>query len=288
MTSKTMDNVFQASEAPFLTAELLCKELAVLNPGCFEEGEHFRQAAAQLGKDISFFQNQIENMPIISLVVLWIKAVATLPFCGVRKINLMAELLKSVLALKRNEKLLRLREFPSHEIVLNAIRCHAAWFVEQKEDIVQLYIEFSQWLSKHTYGFIKAAEDKDRLISEHRKISFEKYIQLISNLEPRERLLVKIFYLGKSPTREEIFALKLEDVNFKEQYIIFPTRKVYYPVHVFEDVHYLVGERKNGFLFSSKKGERLSFSVPYRKFKRMLEELKMDSSLTFNDLSEDS
>ena len=183
-----MENVFNSSgKQASSTSEMLCNELVLLNPDFFNDGERFKNAAEQLTKDIAQFQRDIENIPIISLIILWGRAITIHDaYHAEKKIRHMIELLRSGFYIyKNNGVYCLLKEYPAHNLVINAIRCKMEWSIEKQEEIVKLYVEFSEWLSKNTYGYIFKAEDKDAELAIRRKLPFDRYVRLMSKLEAR-------------------------------------------------------------------------------------------------------
>jgi len=253
-----------------------------------EDSEKLSLATKQLSQEVDDFQQKIADVSLLSVVVLWAKS-ALGGVCGENNVKTMLELIdKGIFKVYDSGSLISLKDYPNHQMIIEALRRQTDRSFDAIEELVLFYLNFGIWLSKLTFQYISVPEDRDRQITARRKIPFEKYLQLASIVKLRERTLLKLFYFGKNPTREEIFALTLDSVNFGDRCISFSDRKVHYPQHVFEDLKSIVGNRKTGFVFSSKTGERLSFSVPYRKFKRALSKLRMEPSLTFNDLSIDS
>ena len=98
---------------------------------------------------------------------------------------------------------------------------------------------------------------------------------------------MKLFYFGESPARDEVFSLKIEDIDFQNKVIAYQSHKSIYPLHVFHDLRELIGERTSGFVFKNRRGDRIDHTGPYRNLKRVISELNLDPKLSFRDLSQE-
>ena len=157
--------------------------------------------------------------------------------------------------------------------MINQIRSFQHWPIDKREDYVLLYNAFSSWLAKETFGYFPEAKDLDRETTRKRRLSFDSYIEILKHLDLREQILAKIFYLGGHRNLEEVLSLKIENVDFVKQHLLFSDEEVSY--------------RKTGFVFSGKDGERISHTTPFRALKSAVVELDLDPTFTFKDFAKD-
>jgi integrase len=169
-------------------------------------------------------------------------------------------------------------------LVIERIRSYGNWSLAKREDYVLLYKTFSEWLSKETLGYVPEAKDFDRWATEKRLISFELYIEILSHLDLREQILAKIFYLGGNRLLEEVLSVKIEDVDFTKSLIHF-SEDVFYPQHLFEDIKKHIKDRKKGYIFIGKDGDRISITTPFRALKRVVSELNLNPEFTFKEFT---
>ncbi len=168
--------------------------------------------------------------------------------------------------------------------IIDRIRCHKDWSLHKREDHVILYKAFSEWLSKESFGYVPEAKDLDRIAAQKRQIPYETYIEMISRMDLRERILAKLFYLGGPRALEEVISLKVEDIDFARSLVHFP-EAVSYSRHLLEDIKIYIEGRKTGFVFMGRDGERISHTTPFRALKTVVTKLKLDPEFTFKDLT---
>lgn len=117
---------------------------------------------------------------------------------------------------------------------------------------------------------------------------FEKYIHLLSNLSPRERIFAKLYYLGGTRILDDILNIKIEKIDFIKNQIHFDDYSVYYSRHVLNDLSKYIGSRKKGFVFINRHGDRINHTVPYRSLKLAAAKLGFSSDFTFKDLVQEA
>lgn len=245
-------------------------------------GLSFLEASNHTIDEIKKFESKIKDIPLLAILSIWTED-SILAGTG-RTVDVLMELIKKK-TIGKTGKLLTLEEFAKedHDSVIDAIRINKEWTIWEREEYVHHYISFENWLSVKTFGFIPKAVDYDRLISEKRKLSFNKYYRILNELQDRERILAKIFYLGGSRSLEEVLSLKIEDVDYFKKAIKLSGEFVSYPRHVLVDILDYIGDRKKGFVFTGKGGERINHTVPYRALKTVISKLKLDPSFTFKE-----
>lgn len=289
MTNK-IEKVFQApASSPFRIIELTCKELlSEFDPvKMHQEGESLTKASEKLNKQIKVFQEDIEKITVLSLVMLWARLMANDSLFGEKYICMMDDLIRAgLLPIIRDKKSISLEDFQTigNQNIIESIRCHSEWTIQKREDLVQFFIKFSQWLAKVTYGYLTAADDLDRKMSIKRKLPFETYIKLISELSLRERILTKMFYLGGERELEDVLSIKIQDIDFKDNTIKLSNYSIQYPRHVLSDLSSYIIDRGKGYVFLGRTGEKMSRIVPYRCLKLAANKIGLPASFTFKDL----
>ncbi len=237
--------------------------------------------------EIELFRSKISKIPLLSVILLWSKDTSLDKVFGARHIMIMQELLEKELIVYRNSngEFVKLAEFAGmgHQITLDKIRCHKEWSIDKREDYVMFYIEFANWLSETSFGFISKANDPDRACTANRWLPYNIYVTLIKELSDRERILAKLFYLGGARSLEEVLSLKIEDIDYKNAILHISEESIRYPKHVFEDIKEYIGVRKKGYVFVGRNGDRIDHTVPYRALKTVAVKLKLDPTFTFKD-----
>jgi len=248
---------------------------------------NFAKLSQDLHRQVAIFQDKIANTPLSSLILLWAEVIRNDQVFGKRYLAMMRELIEAgLLPLASKNKTVTLRDLSLQDpsFIIDRIRCYKPWVLHKREDHVLLYKTFSEWLSKESFGYISEAKDFDRVVTQRRQVPFETYIEMLSRMDPRERILAKLFYLGGPRALEEVISLKIEDVNFAESLIHCP-EGVSYPRHLIEDIKSYIEGRTKGFVFMGRDGERISHTTPFRALKTVVSELKLDPEFTFKDLT---
>lgn len=254
--------------------------------------KRFHEAFQSLNEQIKGFQEDIGQITLASFITEWARSLRTDAVHGERYMRHMCELIESgILQLITDKKSpYTASTFGSgdHIKVIETIRCHVDWSIEKREDMVCFYSEFALWLAEMTFGFIPLVEDPDRLFSARRTFPFEAYIQLISELDLRERILAKLCYLGRERTQDEILSLDIANIDFAKRSIAFAKQKILYPAHVFQDLQEYIQGRTKGYVFVGRKGEKINHTVPYRSLKVAVDKIGLDPTFTFKDLIKES
>jgi|SRR5579862_1243658 len=247
----------------------------------------FLKSSQSLHAQVFVFKESIANLPLSFMVLLWGELICSDKMFGKRYLAMMRDLINTeLLPLTHKKKPISLQEFSFQDpsLVIDGIRCHKDWSISKREDYVLLYTSFSDWLSKESFGYIPEAKDFDRISTQKRLIPFEKYTEILMQLDLREQILAKIFYLGGPRALEEVLSLKIEDVDF-DRFLIRSPEAVSYPRHLFEDIRQHLDGRQKGFVFMGRDGNRISHTTPFRALKTVASELKLDSEFTFKDLT---
>jgi len=243
-----------------------------------------------LSKKISNTISEFSGIPLIEFVYLWQNGFNLQNTPDTSQLDMMHfYVITNIITFKHNDKLMTLgdyvefTDYNAHYEAIENVRCSKMWTFEKRELYVSFYLEFFKWLSKATHGYVLEAIDFDRTLAKGRLLKFETYVKITNNLLIRERVLAKIFYIGGSRTLEEVFSLKIENVNFKDSTINFYGQIVDYPKHVFDDIKEYIHPRKKGFVFISREGNQIDPTVPYRALKLVTNKMDLDKSFTFMD-----
>lgn len=271
---------------PYQRIESLCLEWDSKHSlqHLFEEGKTFAEASEEVDHTIDKFQRKMNTLSLLSVILLWAQYMGKDKALGAKRLSMLSELMEEGLFPPKKKMTLKEFALSGHDSVIDHIRSFSKWFLQKREDFVTFYVEFGNWLSQATYGFIPIVTDLDRQMTARRKLPFETYIDLLALLPEREHILTKLFYLGGERALEEVLNLEIKHIDFAKGHIHFPGYFVRYPMHVLDDLKAYIEERKKGFVFLSKQGERINHTVPYRALKVAAQKLGLPSTFTFKDL----
>ncbi len=250
-------------------------------------GREILQAVDMVSKQIASFQADISQMPYLAFVMLWASSIKEDSIFGERYILMMRELLENNLIPHRQLTAGQAAKIdPEH--IFNNIRCYKKWSLDKREDYIALYCQFTAWASETTFGYFTKTQDPDRQVTMNRSLPYDTYIKIAKELSDRDRILAKIFYLGGSRPLEEVLSLQIKDVNFENNTLTLSQEQIYYPKHVLEDIQEYIGNRKSGYVFLGRHGEKIDHTVPYRALKNVILKLNLDPSFTFKDFVKNS
>lgn len=247
----------------------------------------FNTKGQEIRKEIDQFNKQISAFPLAVLIRLWADNLGKNEVLGEKYLSMMWDLIENrVIPLKdqKSGKPLTLDTFKlSNSFIIDQIRCNKKWTIDERELLVVFYQEFSRWLSHQTFNLISEAIDYEKELASHRKISFSTYIEFIKALEPRERILTKIFYLGGSVALEDVLSIKIENLNFEDSCIKIGCEDIEFPSHLMCDLKEFVGDKKKGYVFRGKQNDRINHTVPYRALKPVAIKLGFAEDFTFKE-----
>lgn len=152
---------------------------------------------------------------------------------------------------------------------LERIRCCHELTIDQRETLVQNFIDFFNWLANQTLFYHLKVIDPDKSQSQNRVFSHEDFIDLLTHLDKRCQLIAKLLYFGGRRTLDEVITLNIEDVDLKNHLINYEDTSASYPLHVFEDIKTLVDARTLGKLFIGRQGSPINPSTIFRNFKEV-------------------
>lgn len=156
-----------------------------------------------------------------------------------------------------------------HQKILSAIRCRREWTIRRRETAVSAYIDFMNWLSSATYGYMTGLIDQDSIAVSNRLLSFPKFLDFLDALpNEKSQLVAKLLYFGGNRTLDPVLNLTIESVNFDQLYVTWEqsSNVTYYPEHVFNDIKALIDNRRQGKIFLSSQNQLLSEATIFRHF----------------------
>lgn len=182
-----------------------------------------------------------------------------------------------------NGGLVTLEYFESygHQDILEAIRCVSDWSLLEKEEIVRVYVEFSQSLARQTRGIIPDGFDPDRERVRHKAVKYEAFIDFVNHLSERDALIAKLLYFG-AMTIEEVIALGPKAVNANSCSIIVGGTSTDYPKHLILDILTYIGKKEKAqkILFSNVRGEHVERAHLNQSFARACEKMSKKTKIT--------
>lgn len=249
--------------------------------------KEFSSATGQISQEIENFKAKISSIPFVAVIIFWAKFTEKDRAFGARYLDMMRDLIAMGILPYKNEKgiPLTIQDFKllNPLAVVDAIRCNNKWQEQKREDYVSFYIEFVNWLSETTSGYVSIIQDPDRQLTLRRQLPYEAFVEILTSLSLREKIIAKIFYLGGNRSSDEVLSLKIEDIHFPECKLNLSGCWVSYPRHVLTDLKGYIGKRKRGYVFVGRDGEKTDPTVPYRALKTVISRLKLDPSFTFKD-----
>lgn len=243
--------------------------------------ESFLSERRRLQGELNQFIEAITQQPLLTAFLAWVKEVSGIPNFD---LNLAKNLLeKGLIGITDKQghvwTIEKARAF-DHQSVLDATRCHSEWPTALREDLVTAYVSFIQWLSNVTFGYIDKIEDPDLMRSQARAFPYSMYLNFISHLKEKDRLVAKLLYFGGTRTLEELLDLKIENIDFDKRIIYFDLQPITYPLHVFADLKDLIKSRKKGKVFLGRQNAPLSPTTIFRNFKNAANESGLGKTFT--------
>lgn len=249
--------------------------------------EDLAESSQEIKKKINAFKERLSKEPLIAFILLWANSINSADDFNSVHIAMMNDLIEKKVIFSKNSKentpLTLSYLLERNKFLIESVRCHKEWSFEKRENYVSFYINFTSWLSKVTFGYIPEVFDLDRSLTAGRLLKFETYIKIVNNLLLRDRIIAKICYLGGSRPTEDVFSLKIQDINFSHNILKLGEKFVNYPSHLFEDLKEYISSRKKGPVFANRAGVQVDNTVPYRALKTVINKLDLDKSFTFKD-----
>lgn len=246
----------------------------------------FSAKADKVRGEVDLFNNEISTLPIMVVIYSWVQIIGKNNVLGEKYLSMMGQLIENNILPHAHSKStpITLAEFSSlSPAIVDDIRCFEDWSIDKQEIMVEFYCEFSRWLSKQTFGLISPAVDYDKEITRHRKISFDTYVRFLIAHKPRERIMIKLFYLGGAVALEDVLSIKIEYIDFKNFTIRLGSEEVKFSPHLMNDLMRFIGDRRKGFVFRGRQNDRINHTVPYRALKTVAVKLGFGSDFTFKE-----
>lgn len=151
--------------------------------------------------------------------------------------------------------------------IYQAIRCRRDLSLVFREQLVNAYKSFLEYLSSCTQGYIKPKYDFEDTYVRHRSLSLRDFVLFADQLNDSLKLVAKLLYFGGNRSLEEVLRLTIQEVDFESRHISFGSKVVPYPLHVFADIKAVVGKRSKGDVFRGRKNAPLNPTTVFRNFK---------------------
>lgn len=282
------------AQGPIPDFKRFCLKLHPLKDKGFSDVDvhNLSSATKTISDQFEKFFEKISNIPLLSAVLFWVENIVKDKFHAAHNTAMMQQLIMhGFIGLKDTHGhvwTLKHMIAKGHEPIIEAIRCSKIWDIEKREEYVHFYIDFANFLSEKTFGYVPHAIDPDLSKIKQRKLSHNDFIAIIKNLKERERIIAQLLYHGGFRNIEEILSLKIENIHASSNQVTLPDGTVVeYPKHILHELQTYIGERKKGYIFVGRKKERIDHTVPFRALKTVVSKLGLDPSFTFRDFVKD-
>ncbi len=151
--------------------------------------------------------------------------------------------------------------------VVDKIRSTITMTHEEREQVVETYFAFLNWLSWETYGYFPRCEDFDLIRTKNRFLTHALFIKFLSFLGIKEQAVAKLLYFGERRTLEDVLRLEIEQINFDTCVIQYSEDLISYPLHVITNIQQIIDSRKSGRVFLGRQNAPLNASTIFRNFK---------------------
>jgi integrase len=173
-----------------------------------------------------------------------------------------------------------------HKTIIEEIRCTPELTTAQKEESVAAYVDFSQHVSRMTYGIIIQGEDLDVMRTVKKIVDYNEFIEFVQLLPERDALIAKLLYFG-APTMDEVLDLRVNQVNAEENIVKFHEFSMKYPKHVILELgNYLKEKEGNEYVFKKVHGERIERTHLNNCFNRSSRKTSKNTRITLKMLLE--
>lgn len=152
---------------------------------------------------------------------------------------------------------------------IEVIRCQRQYSISDRENLVETFLNFFDWLSTQTASNTPVFEDPDKQRTENRCLSHDTFVHLLDPLDERSRIIAKLLYFGGDRTLDDAVTLNIKNVDFKNQQIDIHGKLISYPLHLFDDIKSLIGKRTSGAIFLGRNNTTINPSTIFRHFKEI-------------------
>lgn len=220
-----------------------------------EQPAEFRLKTEELDKHATQFHEFSKKVAVTSAIRAWMEETLAEAHWKERYAKSFAALYKKNLIPLFDDKgdLVTLEYFEKegHQDILEAIRSVDDWSLLEREEILRVYVQFSESLARKTRGLIPAGFDPDRERVQQKAVSYETFIDLIPHLSERDALIAKLLYFC-DVAMEEILTLKKSALNKSNHSLQLDSGIVQMPRHLFMELV--------GFIQSSGGSQKLVFT----------------------------
>ena len=257
-----------------------CPNIVAFKEGLLKSIEEFAAGRKCVEKAIHKAQSVFRVQPVLSAYLLWSETKRSEDPKNFVKIILE----HGLIPFKNHQGDLLLIKNVDQDLVtrsLEMIRCRNEFDLWHREMLVLSVLSFFRWLSSVTFGTSSwKIEDPDEKKIQGRVLAYDAFIPLLARLDDRCRLVAKLLYFGGSRTLDQVLKLRLENVDSDKQIVRFGTQLITYPLHVFKDIHDLVGEQVSGPVFSGRQGSSLNPATVFRNFKEAASQIGLGDSFS--------
>ncbi len=250
-----------------------------------EQPAEFRLKTSEFDKVATEYHAFSKTVAIASAIRAWVEEMLAETQWKEHYANGFAKLYKKgiIPLFDAKGKFLTLEYFEQHghQEILEAIRCVRDWNLFEREEIVRLYVQFSQSLSRVTRGLIPFAVDPDRERVKHKAVKYEAFVDFVTHLPERDALIAKLLYFGNLSI-EEVLTLTPKAINSKTCSVVFENQTTVYPQHVILDIiQYIENKKKSQkILFTNLRGEIVDRSHLNQCFSRACEKMSRKIKIT--------
>lgn len=142
--------------------------------------------------------------------------------------------------------------------------------ISRKEKLLRSYINFINWSSEHTCGFVWETSDYLRDGCKDRLIPFDVFINFVENLtNAKDELVAYLLYFRYERTLECILSLRLEEIDYDK-----------YPSFVRSMIQKVAEERNSGLLFIGRQGKPYNSGTVFRNFQSAADKAQIGVRVT--------
>lgn len=171
-----------------------------------------------------------------------------------------------------------------HHDVIDDIRRRQNYSIDEQEQLIESYLNFSKYLHQSTLDLIPLASDPDREQVKNKAIPYDTFIKFIQFLAERDALIAKLLYFG-APTIEETLLLRCSQVNFRHCLIQFEKHPTTYPKHIIQSLKQHINQKKpEDLIFTNFKGSEIERTHLNHSFGRASNKMSATKKITPRDL----
>ncbi len=250
-----------------------------------EQPAEFRLKTEELDKHATQFHEFSKKVAVTSAIRAWMEETLAEAHWKERYAKSFAALYKKNLIPLFDDKegLVTLEYFEKegHQDILEAIRSVDDWSLLEREEIIRVYVQFSESLARKTRGLIPAGFDPDRERVRHKAVKYEAFIDFACHLSERDALIAKLLYFGNL-TIDEVIELTPKSLNAKACLIVHGGGFTEYPKHLISEIVAYMNkkEKPSKILFTNVRGEHVERAHLNQSFARACEKMSKKTKIT--------